>query len=88
MHSSTVSYNIFHYCIECKTCVVECIPNVFIDVRMSIICGVPQKIKRREGQKQDKRKEAKMASKKVKDSKQKKTGATMRFPCLMPSHSD
>ena len=48
---------------------MECVPNVFIDIRMSIICGVPQ---RREGHKQDKREEAKMSSKKEKDSNAKK----------------
>ena len=41
--------------------------NVFIDIGMSIICGVLQKIKRNEVHKQDKR-EAKMAHKKEMDS--------------------
>ena len=35
---------------------------------MSVICGVLQKTKRREGHKQDKREEAKMTSKREKDS--------------------
>ena len=48
------------------------VSNVFIDIRMSIIRGVPQKIKRREGHKQEKREKAKMASKKEKDSNAKK----------------
>ena len=51
---------------------MECASNVFIDIQMSITCGVPQKIKRREGHNQDKREEAKMMSKKEKDSNAKK----------------
>ena len=35
---------------------------------MSVISGMPQKIKRRKGHKPDKREEAKTASKKEKDS--------------------
>lgn len=45
---------------------MECVSNVYIDIRMSIICAVPQKIKRRERHKQDKREETKMESKKEK----------------------
>ena len=41
---------------------MECVLNVFIDIRMSIFCGVPQKIKTGEGHKQNKREEAKMVS--------------------------
>ena len=44
----------------------------FSDIQMSKICGVPQKIKRRESHKQGKREEAKMESKKEKDSNAKK----------------
>ena len=39
---------------------------------MSMICGVPQKVKRREDHKEDKREEVKLASKKEKDSNAKK----------------
>ena len=45
-----------------KNYAVECILNVFIDIRMSIICGVPQKIKGGEGHKKDKKEEAKMVN--------------------------
>ena len=69
---SFIQHLVIHHCVECKSYAVECVLNVFIDIRMSIICGVPQKIKRREGHKQDKREEAKMASKKEKDSNAKK----------------
>ena len=65
---SFIQHLVFHHCVECKAYAVECVSNVFIDIRMSIICGVPQKTKRREGHKQDKREEAKMACKKEKDS--------------------
>ena len=44
------------------------VSKVFIDIRMSVISGVPQKIKRRNGRKPDKREEAKTASKNEKDS--------------------
>ena len=44
------------------------VSKVFIDIRMSVISGMPQKIKRRKGHKPDKREEAKTASKKEKDS--------------------
>ena len=50
---------------------------------MSIICGVPQKIKRREGYKQVKREEAKMASKKEKDSATKKDGTNDEISLLI-----
>ena len=69
---SLIQHLVFHHCTECKTYVVECVSNVFIDIRVSIICGVLQKIKRRAGHKQDIREEAKMASKKEKDSNAKK----------------
>ena len=78
---SFIQHLVFHYCVEYKTYAVECNSNVFIDIRISIICGVPQKFKR-SGHKQDKREEAKMASKKEKDSNEKKIGPTMRFSCL------
>ena len=74
---------VFHHCIECKTYVVDCVSKVSIDIQMSIICGVPQKIKRREGYKQDKREEAKMASKKEKDSATKKDGANDEISLLI-----
>ena len=69
---SFTQHLIFHHCVECKTYAVECVSNVFNDIRMSVIYGVRQKIKRREGYKQDKREDAKMASKKEKDSNAKK----------------
>ena len=65
---SFIQHLVFHHCVECKTYEVECVSNVFIDIQTSIICGVPQKIKTREGHKQDQREEAKMVSKKEKDS--------------------
>ena len=51
---------------------VECVSNIFIDIGMSIIWGLAEKIKRTGGNKQDKKEEAKMASKKEKDSNAKK----------------
>ena len=60
---SFIQHLVFLHWVEYKTYAVECVSNVFIDIRMSVICGVTQKIKRREGHKQDKREEAKMASK-------------------------
>ena len=68
---SFIQHFVFHYCVEYKTYAVEGNSNVFIDIRISIICGVPQKFQRR-AHKQDKREEAKMASKKEKDSNEKK----------------
>ena len=64
IHLSVVSSNIWLFIIalSAKHYAVECILNVFIDIRMSIICGVPQKIKGGEGHKQDKREEVKMVS--------------------------
>ena len=70
--NSFIQHLVFHHCTDCKIYVVECVSNVFIDIRMSVICGVLQKIKRRAGHKQDIREEAKMASKKEKDSNAKK----------------
>ena len=65
---SFIQHLFFHRCIGCEKYAVESVLNVFIDIRRSIICGVSQKIKRREGHKQDKTEGAKMASKKEKDS--------------------
>ena len=48
---SSIQHLVFHHCVECKTYEVDYVSNTFIDIRMSIICGVPQKIKRREGHK-------------------------------------
>ena len=59
---------VFQHCVECKTYAVECVSTVFIDIWLSIICGVPQKVKRREGHKQEKREGAKIACKKEKNS--------------------
>ena len=64
---SFIQHLVFHHCGEYKTYVVKCVSNIFIDIRMSIICCVPQKIKRREGYKQGKREEAKTARKKKQD---------------------
>ena len=69
---SFIQHLVFHHCFECKTYVVECVSNVFIDIQMSVICGMPLKIRRTEGHRQDKREEAKMASKKETDSNAKK----------------
>ena len=80
---SFIQHLAFHYCVECKAYAVECVSNVFINIWMSIVCGVPQKIKRRKGCKPDKREEAKMASKTEKGSNAKKTGPMMRFSCLL-----
>ena len=80
---SFIQHLAFHYCVECKAYAVECVSNVFINIWMSIICGVPQKIKRRKGFKPDNREEAKMASKTEKGSNAKKTGPMMRFSCLL-----
>ena len=66
MYLSFIQHLVFHHRVECKTYPMECVSNVYIDIRMSIICAVPQKIKRREGHKQDKREETKMESKKEK----------------------
>ena len=52
---SFIKHLVFNHCVECKTYALECVSNVFTDIRMSIICGVPQKIKRREGHRQDER---------------------------------
>ena len=60
-----------------------CVSNVFIDVRISIICGVSQNFKRRECQKQDKREKAKIASKKEKDSNGKKDWTDDEISLLM-----
>ena len=67
----------------CKTSVVECVSNLFIDIRMSIICSVPQKIKRRECHKQDKREDTKMESKNKKDSNAKKDWTYNEIPLLL-----
>ena len=83
--NSFIQHLVFHHCTDCKIYVVECVSNVFIDIRMSVICGVLQKIKRRAGHKQDIREEAKMASKKERIQMQKKIGPAMRFPCLLTS---
>ena len=47
---------------------MECASTVFIDIRLSIICGVPKKVERRECHKQGKREGAKIACKKEKNS--------------------
>ena len=47
---------------------MECASTVFIDIRLSIICGVPKKVERRECHKQGKREGAKIECKKEKDS--------------------
>ena len=81
---SFIQHLVFHHCGEYKTYVVKCVSNIFIDIRMSIICCVPQKIKRREGYKQGQREEAKTTSKKKQDwNTKKKIEPTMRFPCLL-----
>ena len=69
---SFIQHLVFHHCGEYKTYVVKCVSNIFIDIQMSIICCVPQKIKRSEGYKQGKREEAKTASKKKQDWNTKK----------------
>ena len=51
---------------------MERVSNVFIDIWMSIICGVLQKVKRWKGHKQDKREEAKATIKKEKNPNPKK----------------
>ena len=79
---SFIQHLVFHYCFEYKTYAV-CVSNVFIDVRISIICGVSQNFKRREGHNQDKREEAKMASKKEKDSNGKKDWTDDEISLLM-----
>ena len=80
---SFIQHLAFPYCVECKAYAVECVSNVFINIWMSIVCGVPQKIKRRKGCKPDKREEAKMASKTEKGSNAKITGPMMRVSCLL-----
>ena len=65
---SFIQHLVYHHCVECNTSTVKCTSNDFTDIRMSIICTVPQKLKRREGHTQDKREEVKMASNKDKDS--------------------
>ena len=69
---SFILHLVFHHCAESKTYAMECFLNDFIELRMSIICGVPRKIKRREGFKQNKKEEARMVKKKEKDSNIKK----------------
>ena len=69
---SFILHLVFHHCAESKTYAMECFSNDFIELRMSIICGVPRKIKRREGFKQNKKEEARMVKKKEKDSNIKK----------------
>ena len=65
---SFIQHLVYHHCVECKTYTMKCISNVFTDIRMSIICTVPQKLKRREGHTQYKREEVKMTNNKDKDS--------------------
>ena len=74
---------VLHHCVECITFAAECVSKVFIDIRMSIICGVPQKVKRRKVHKQDKREDAKMASKKEKDSHAKKEWTDVEISLLI-----
>ena len=62
---SFIQHLVFHCCVECRTYSVECVLNVFISIRMPIICGLSQK-----GHRQNKRKETKMAIKKGKDLQQ------------------
>ena len=71
---SFIQHLVFRHRVECKTYALECVSNVLIDIRILTICGVPQKVKRKEGDKQEKREEAKMASKREKDSNLKKPG--------------
>ena len=73
----------FHRCVEWKTYMAECISNGFINIWKSIICGMPQKIKTREGHKQGKREEVKIAVRKKGIQMVEKIGTTMRFPCLL-----
>ena len=44
---SFIQHLVFNHCDECKTYALECVSNVFTDIRMSIICGVPQKDKKK-----------------------------------------
>ena len=69
---SFIQHLVYHHCAECKSYAVECVSNVFIDIRMSIVCGVPQKITRRKDCKQDQREEARLVSKREKDSNARK----------------
>lgn len=80
---SSIQHLVFLHWVDWKTYALECVLNVVNDIRMSMICGVPQKIKRRKGFKPDNREEAKMASKTEKGSNAKKTGPMMRFSCLL-----
>ena len=80
---SLIQHLVLCHWVQCRKSVAECVSNVFIDIRMSIICSVPQKIKRREGHKQDKREDAKMESKNKKDSNAKKDWSYNEIPLLL-----
>ena len=62
---------------------MEFVFKVFIDIRMSITCGVPQKMKRREGHKQNKKERAKIVNKKEKDSNANKDWTNDEFSLLI-----
>ena len=85
---SFIQHLVFRHCVECKTYVVESVSNVFIDIQISMTCGVQQKTKRREGHKEDRREGAKMASKKEKDSNAKNDWIDHEVFLLMSRHSD
>ena len=46
---SFIKHLVFNHCVDCKTYALERVSNVFTDIRMSIICGVPQKDKKKRG---------------------------------------
>ena len=69
---SFIQHLVFYQCADSKLYAVERVSNVFIDIWMSIICGVLQKVKRWKGHKQDKREEAKATIKKEKNPNPKK----------------
>ena len=56
---SSIQHLVFLHWVDWKTYALECVLNDVNDIRMSMICGVPQKIKRREDNRQEKSEEAK-----------------------------
>ena len=74
---------VLHHCVECITYAAECVSKVFIDIRMSIICGVPQKVKEEKFTNKTREKTQKWRVRKKRIHMQKKKGTMLRFPCLL-----
>ena len=79
---SFIQHLVFHHCVECKSYAVECVLNVFVDIRMSIIWRATKNQKKRRSQtRREKKQKWRLRKKRI--QMQKKIGPTMRFPWLL-----